>query len=59
MKAAIPVALVLFCCALPILLLSGVGVSVGIVLGKTILVLIGLGGIAYGVFMVTRRMRGG
>jgi len=59
MKAAIPVALVVLCCALPILLLSGVGISVGIILGKTILVLVGLGGITYGVFTVARRLRGG
>lgn len=58
MRAAIPVALVL-CCALPILLVSGVTVGGGILLGKTVLVLIGLGGITYGVYRVTQRLRGG
>jgi len=59
MRVAIPVALVLLCCALPIFLLSGIGVAGGIFLGKTTLILVGLGGIVYGVYLVARRLRGG
>ncbi len=59
MKAAVPIALVVLCCALPILLISGVSVGGGILLGKTMLVLVGLGSITYGVYRIAQRLRGG
>ncbi len=54
----LPIALAVLCCALPILLLSGVSLGGGLLLGEMALVLAGLGGIGYVVYRVARRRRG-
>ena len=54
----LPIALAVLCCALPILLISGVSIGSGLLLGETALVLAGLGGIGYALYRVIRRRRG-
>jgi hydrogenase maturation factor HypE len=53
----LPIALAVLCCALPILLISGVSIGGGLLLGETALVVAGLGGIGYVVYRVARRRR--
>ncbi len=55
--SVLPIALAVLCCALPILLISGVSIGSGLLLGEMALVLAGLGGIGYVVYRVTRRRR--
>lgn len=56
--SVLPIALAVLCCALPILLISGVSLGGGLLLGETALVVAGLGGIGYVVYRVARRRRG-
>ncbi len=53
----LPIALAVLCCALPILLISGVGIGGGLLLGEMALVVAGLGGIGFVVYRVARRRR--
>ena len=54
----LPIALAVLCCALPILLISGVSIGAGVILGEIALVVAGLGGIGYAAYRVARRRRG-
>ncbi len=51
------IGLAVACCALPILLVSGVSIGGGVLFGETVLVVAGLAGIAYAVFRVARGRR--
>lgn len=54
-NTVLPIALAVLCCALPLLLISGVSLGAGIVLGEIVLVAVGVGGIGYAVYRSTRR----
>ena len=56
-EAALSIALLGLCCALPILLVSGVSIGAGLIFGEIALVAAGVGGIGYAVYKVTRRRR--
>ena len=56
--AVVAVGLTVLCCALPLLLISGVSIGAGLIFGKIALVAVGVGGIGYAVYKVTRRRRG-
>lgn len=56
-STALTIALMVLCCALPLLIISGVSIAGGAVFGQTALVLVGLAGIGYAVYKVTRRRR--
>ncbi|MDR7521172.1 MAG: hypothetical protein QN168_01790 [Armatimonadota bacterium] len=56
-EAMLTAAFLGFCCALPILLISGVSIGAGLLLGEIALIAVGLGGIAYAAYRVARRKR--
>jgi hypothetical protein len=56
--AVVAVGLAVLCCALPVLLISGVSIGTGLIVGEIALVAAGVGGIGYAVYKVTRRRRG-
>ena len=57
-NTTLTIALMVLCCALPLLIISGISIAGGAIFGKTALVLVGLAGIGYAVYKVTRRRRG-
>lgn len=52
------VALMAVCCALPLLLIGGVGIGAGVLLREAALVVIGLGVLGYAIYKINRSRRG-
>ncbi len=57
-NTVLPVVVAVACCALPILLISGVSIGTGAIFRETVLVVAGLAAIGYAVYRVTRRSGG-
>ena len=56
-ETVLTAALLGLCCALPILLVSGVSLGAGVLRGEIALIAVGLGGIGYAAYRVARRKR--
>jgi len=54
-SVGLAIGLAVLCCALPLLLVSGVSIGAGVLFGKIALVTAGLAGIGFAVYRATRR----